>query len=88
MLGYHRILVQLLHFYIKTRRDTARDLQTMNKQSPNTDLCCNLCGEKITSVCMLSPDWSVCNMLTVAIINLRQHFKDKHGIEQPKEITT
>jgi hypothetical protein len=58
------------------------------ESTPNINLVCSICNEQITSVCMLSPNWSVCNQLTVAIITLRQHLKDKHQIKQPMEIQT
>lgn len=41
--------------------------------SPNTELICNLCGEKIGSVCMMSPDWSA----QFSFINAtRYHFEN------------
>jgi hypothetical protein len=34
-----------------------------------------------------SPNWSVVNMMTCAVLPLREHFKLKHNIDQPKEVT-
>ena len=56
----------------------------MDEKSPNTDLYCNLCEEKIASCCMLSPDWSLKSQLENTLETLRMHFKDKHNIERPR----
>lgn len=56
------------------------------EESPNVYLSCSICAERIYQVCMLSPNWSVVNMMTCAVIPLREHLKLKHGIDQPKEI--
>ncbi len=50
-------------------------------EAPNTILYCNICGEKIGEVCMMSPNWSASESF---ISNARYHFEHEHGMK-PKE---
>jgi len=59
-------------------------IETKDGLAPNTDLVCNLCGVKITHICMLSPDWSAKVQFEGSLSSLRNHLKEKHGIEPPK----
>jgi len=52
-------------------------------EAPNTDLVCNLCGEKITSYCMLSHDTSLVSMMESSVLSLRDHFKKTHNYDNP-----
>ena len=53
--------------------------------APNIDIHCNLGCGKITSCCMLSPDWSLKSQLESAMIAMRGHMLKTRGIESPKE---
>ena len=57
----------------------------MTEQAPNVFLICNLCGERVTSVCLLSPNWSSMNQFESGLRMFREHNKEKHGIEPPQE---
>ena len=53
------------------------------QESPNTLLHCNLCGDEISSYCMLSPDMTLISMMESSVFSLRNHFKEKHGYKNP-----
>lgn len=56
------------------------DSMIEEKEGPNTLIVCNKCGEKITSCCMMSPDQSLAPQFEGAMIMMRKHFKDEHGM--------
>ena len=53
--------------------------------APNIDIHCNLGCGKLTSCCMLSPNWSLKSQLESAMNMMREHMLKTHSIEPPKE---
>lgn len=54
-------------------------------EAPNIDIYCNLGCGKITSCCMLSPDWSLQNQLNGVMITMRDHMLKIHKIVKPHD---
>ena len=55
----------------------------MTDEAPNALVNCNLCGQEITNHCMLSTDFGLLSMLEGSLNELRKHFHDCHGLDNP-----